>query len=997
MPATFLTLQERNAYEKIHLKDETDILQCFFPTTDDKHFLHFFNGRVNQVAIFIQIGLIRFMGYLIPDWDIQIDEKILRLVTQQLFNDHEVITLSEYSKWTNSRSRHLQQILKYLQYRRWEPILDEPIIEKWLLERGMEHDNERWLLDKLCQKLHYDKILRPAINTLERMVGSIGERLNEETYQRLTFLLTPELQEKLDKVLEFDKTLKMPTHRWLCLQPTSNTAKSINQTLNKVTYLQEMKVCSWDLSAIPINRKKRLANIVRNNTNSYLQRMNPIKRYPLMVCFLWETLLDTTDMVLTMYGDFWQQAMNSAKKELDEYQMGLAKIRGRAWVTLINTTKMVVNEDINSLDLRHTIFTNYPKEELQEALNTVMKGSREDTEHTQLYFLHKQYARFKQFTVHFLSTLTFEIAFAKDYFGSGLNLLIQLQKGNKRKLPNDVSMNFITNSWMNLIDQFEYTQPQAYELCVLSVLKDRLNSGDVFVKNSRKFADFNSFLIPKSRWEEEAEQLCNALGSFDIVKRIDEMAAELASLLEPLTQLLEEGTLKGEGIRLENDELVVPGVVAEELSLSTLFLREQINLRLPKVGLVEMMREVDSWVNYSSEFREGISRNTEHEALKYAALMGSACNISLADLARSSDLDYQSLWWVANNYFNDENLRSANTKLVNFHHKQWLCSYWGNGTLSSSDGQRFPTSGKIRNATSIVKYFGYGRGVTFYSYISDQYSQYGGKVIATTERDATYVLDEALANETDLEIMEHTTDTHGYTDLLFALFNLVGKQLISRLRDLWSQRLCKIKSSLHPEYDKLEYPALRFTGTVNIDYLKKYAQELQRVGASLMIGTVTASLLMSKLQSYPRQNNLMYVLLSYGQLEKTIFICNYLLRPPLRKKVSRQLNKGEQMHNLKLFLRFGGDGFIRKQQEEEQQVTVQSMSVLTNIVLVWNTIYIQEIIKELKNEGYEINEDDFEHISPAPFEHINRLGKYNFKDEMKLEENGLRALRKPKG
>ena len=59
----------------------------------------------------------------------------------------------------------------------------------------MEHDNERWLLDKLCQKLHYDTILRSAINTLEGMVGSIGERLNEETYQRLTFLLTPDLQE----------------------------------------------------------------------------------------------------------------------------------------------------------------------------------------------------------------------------------------------------------------------------------------------------------------------------------------------------------------------------------------------------------------------------------------------------------------------------------------------------------------------------------------------------------------------------------------------------------------------------------------------------------------------------------------------------------------------------------------------------------------------------------------------------------------------------------
>jgi len=90
----------------------------------------------------------------------------------------------------------------------------------------------------------------------------------------------------------------------------------------------------------------------------------------------------------------------------------------------------------------------------------------------------------------------------------------------------------------------------------------------------------------------------------------------------------------------------------------------------------------------------------------------------------------------------------------------------------------------------------------------------------------------------------------------------------------------------------------------------------------------------------------------------------------------------------------GNSGGTRSQ--EEQQVTVQSMSILTNIVLVWNTIYIQEIIKELKNEGYEINEEDFEHISPASFEHINRLGKYNFKDEIKLEDNGLRALRKPK-
>lgn len=74
---------------------------------------------------------------------------------------------------------------------------------------------------------------------------------------------------------------------------------------------------------------------------------------------------------------------------------------------------------------------------------------------------------------------------------------------------------------------------------------------------------------------------------------------------------------------------------------------------------------------------------------------------------------------------------------------------------------------------------------------------------------------------------------------------------------------------------------------------------------------------------------------------------------------------------------------------------------MTNIGLAWNTVYIQKIFgdaksKNSKEEGYDVNEEDLNHISPASFDHINRLGKYNFKDEIKLEGNGLRALRKPK-
>lgn len=994
MPATFLTHRERALFEKVPQYEEDQIHQFFFVNIEDKKFIASFYGSSTQLWVIIQIGLIKSLGYLPLDWENQIQSNIIEFVAKQVYDKGKPVQdLKHYGKLGKTKTLHFQQILKHLGYRRWQPLIDELPFEKWLIDRGMEHDNERLLLEKLCEKLHNDKILRPVIGTLERFVGGINEQLHKETYRRLASLWSEDFFQNLDDLLELFPNNKHTKHRWLCMTPTANTSKAINETLDKISFMQKMQVNCWDISSIPANRKKRLASIVRNNTNHYIKRIKPIRRYPLLVCFLWETLIDTTDSTLQMYIVYWQNAIHDAKRAIEDYQKKLVKSQREAIVVLSKAGKMllkIINQELDN----DAILENISVEELEAAIELI-SNTKKPISANYLHFLVDYYPRFKSFSARFLKIIDFDIAFTKDNFGKALSLVKELQVGQKKKLPADAPTNFITQSWQKLVFNNNSIQSNAYELCVLSVLKDRLQSGDVFVKFSRRFADFNSFLIPKAHWEKESNAICEALGGLNFEAKIDEMADELTSLFEPLSELLAVGNNNGE-IRIENGQLVLPALVAEELSESAKLLKEQINLRLPKVGLVEIMKEVDNWVNYSNELNDdSLSRNPDHHSLKFAALLGKACNVSLANLARSSDLDYNALWWVANNYFTDENLKRANDLLVNFHHKQWLPSYWGGGTLSSSDGQRFPTRGKIQNARSIPKYFGYGKGVTFYTHTSDQYSQYGSKVIASTERDATYVLDEILANETDLDIQEHTTDTHGYTDLLFAFFNMVDKKLISRLADIKSQRLCKIKSSDNPKFDLLEYPPLKFTGMVNLDYLKKNADEIKRVAASLLSGTVTASHLISKLQAYPRQNNLMQVIQTLGQLEKTIFVCSWLLLPALRKKVTKQLNKGEQLHSLRVYLWFGGDGFIRKQQEIQQQITVRSLNLMCNIVMAWNTVYIQEILKELKAEGFDVNEDDLEHISPAPFEHVILLGNYNFKVEIVTGENGFRPLRKP--
>ena len=77
--------------------------------------------------------------------------------------------------------------------------------------------------------------------------------------------------------------------------------------------------------------------------------------------------------------------------------------------------------------------------------------------------------------------------------------------------------------------------------------------------------------------------------------------------------------------------------------------------------------------------------------------------------------------------------------------------------------------------------------------------------------------------------------------------------------------------------------------------------DLLRVASSFKLGYITASLFISKLQAYPRQHGLTYVLQQYGRLIKTNFILRYLLSQPLRRKIHVQLNKGERLHALRVF------------------------------------------------------------------------------------------------
>ena len=85
------------------------------------------------------------------------------------------------------------------------------------------------------------------------------------------------------------------------------------------------------------------------------------------------------------------------------------------------------------------------------------------------------------------------------------------------------------------------------------------------------------------------------------------------------------------------------------------------------------------------------------------------------------------LSWLVAWHIRDETYRKALAELANFQHQVPFAAHWGEGTTSSSDGQRYRAGGRGEAAAEINARYGSDPSVTFYTHISDQYAPFHTK------------------------------------------------------------------------------------------------------------------------------------------------------------------------------------------------------------------------------------------------------------------------------
>jgi TnpA family transposase len=288
------------------------------------------------------------------------------------------------------------------------------------------------------------------------------------------------------------------------------------------------------------------------------------------------------------------------------------------------------------------------------------------------------------------------------------------------------------------------------------------------------------------------------------------------------------------------------------------------------------------------------------------------------------------------------------------------------------------------------RYFGRERGVTWYNLASNQFNGLNAITVPGTLRDSLHLLAVVLEQETELQPTEIMTDTAGYTDTIFGIFHLLGYQFSPRIADVGAGRFwCVDKKADYGVLDDLA------SNTINLRMIAEHWDDLLRLAGSLKLGVVRAGGLTRTLQTNDRPTRLARALQELGRLIKTLYLLRFIDDDSYRRRILIQLNRGEGRHQLARILFHGKRGELRQRYREGQEDQLGTLGLIVNLDVLWNTIYMDAALNQLRAEGYEVLPDDVTRLSPLSFKHINMLGRYAFNLPETVARGELRPLRDP--
>jgi TnpA family transposase len=761
-----------------------------------------------------------------------------------------------------------------------------------LAELALQTDRGMVLATALLDLLRRQHLIVPAVDVIERIGVEALTRANRRLHDILCAALTDPQRQALDALLVIREGSTISSLAWLQQPPGPPNAKHVLAHIERLRAVQSLELPAGLAQEVHQNRLLKLAREGRQMTAQHLRDLTDSRRYATLVAVVLEVRATLIDEIIDLHDRIVGMLFNRAKRRhAERFQQSGSAINDK--VRLYSRIgRALLEAKRTGADPFAAIEAIVPWEAFTQSV-TDAERLAQPADFDYLPLVADGFTQLRRYSPALLEVLQFKAAPAAHDLLEGVEVLKDLNERQGRKVPENAPLGFVRRRWQNLVCTDDGVERRYYELCIMSELKNSLRSGDISVQDSRQFRDFDAYLIPADRFGTQQEQQTLGLAVDTDVKQF--LTNRLALLTEELQRVedlaardaLPDAALSDRGLKITPLGNDVPDGVEH--------LMRQAYALLPRLKITELLLEVNGWTNFTRYFVHLKSQETAQDrSLLLSAILADAINLGLTKMAEACpNTTFAKLSWLQAWHVRDETYAAALADLVNAQYRQPFAAYWGDGTTSSSDGQWFRAGGTGQAVSQHNARYGSDPGVSFYTHLSDQYAPFHTKVIAATVRDATHVLDGLLYHESDVRIEEHYTDTAGFTDHVFGLMHLLGFRFAPRIRDLKDK-------NLYVPGDAKAYPTLAglVGGSINEKLIRAHWAEILRLAASIRQGTVTASLVLRKLGSYPRQNGLAVALRELGRIERTLFTLDWLQNMELRRRVQVGLNKGEAKNAL---------------------------------------------------------------------------------------------------
>lgn len=994
MPVDFLTSEQKASYAQFSGEpNEVQLARYFHLDETDLTFLYQRRGEQNRLGVALQLGCVRFLGAFLTDLSV-VPINVQWFVARQL-NITELTILSTYAQRETTRREHTALIRDQYQYREftwpWSFRLNRLLFSRtWI-------SNERpsLLFDLATSWLIQHKILLPGSTTLTRLISEIRERATNRLWLRLSALPSTEQTARLETLLQVPEGSRTSSFDRFRKGPTTISGPAFNEAIDRYLELKAFGMQMLNFTGIPPVRFKSLARHAGMISMHKIARMPENKRTAILVAFTkaYETIaldeaLDVLDLLIAYIA-------SEAKKLGQKKRLRSLKDLDKSALLLAEACALLLNESMQDETLRPTIFAKISRDKLTKSIATVHELARPYDDNFQNEMV-EQYGRVRRFLPKLLNDIEFKAAPAGENTLDAYNYLASLLESRKQLLD-DAPLDIVSNPWKHLVfDKDGRVNKRGYTLCFLDKLQDSLRRRDVYVENSDRWGDPRAKLLQGHEWQSNRINVCRSLGHpLDPKEAIDGLVRQLDATYKQVAANFDDNKAVELDLSGKRPTLTIASFdrLDEPFSLTTL--SQQVEALLPSVDLTELLLEIHAHTGFADEFTHVSESNARAEDLTIsicAVLLSEACNIGLEPLIKHHipALTRHRLNWVKQNYLRAETLVRANAKLVDYQSTLQLSRKWGGGEVASADGMRFVTPVRTINAGQNRKYFGSSRGITWYNFVSDQFSGFHGIVVPGTLRDSIFVLEGLLEQQTGLNPVEIMTDTAGSSDMIFGLFWLLGYQFSPRLADAGESVFWRVDKTAN--YGVLDELARNCVNTLKIE---QHWDDMMRIAGSLKLGTVHASELIRSLLKSDRPSSLAQAIIEAGRINKTLYLLNYVDDEDYRRRILTQLNRGESRHAVARAICHGQRGEIRKRYREGQEDQLGALGLVTNALVLWNTIYMQAALEYLQEQGDEILIDDEARLSPLSHKHVNMLGHYSFTLSEQVMKGQLRPLKHP--